>query len=204
MKKTILIPVIACLLVFTGCGKTLTKNDFINLHDKQFYLTKVFVTYSSGQAFYIKGVGVDNPSLHKDVFNALPYNQIFKALSDEYKIDINSDEFKNAAGKTEARWESEKTGINSISIICQLAEAPIQSGAFAVGLRINYTIILKTSTGALKEIKLSSPDEYNKFYTPEHFAKMKNAKVEDITRFIIFEELKKLPSKLSESIKSEK
>jgi len=203
MKKILLIPVLACLLIITGCGKTLTKNDFIKLDDKQFYLTKVFVSYSSGQAFYVKGVGVDNPSLHKKVFDALPLNQIFKILSDEYKISINSEEFKNSSDITEARWELEKDDVNSISIICRLAEAPIQSGAFAVGLRINYTIIIKTSNGAVKEIKFSSPDEYNKYYTPERFAKMKKVRVEEITRFIIFEEIKKIPSKLSAAIKSE-
>ncbi|MFA5519832.1 MAG: hypothetical protein WDA74_11315 [Spirochaetota bacterium] len=233
MKK--LLSVFALLLLVitinSGCSKHLTREDFYQLSDKNFYINDVIVGHISQKGTIVSGIGIKKENVKKEALLALPVEEMSKILSDELKIQVDISDYKKANLEVlKSRkaifskydqydnillWESEKSGkenINNITFRLLLWEKQTSGLGFTVFLGMAAIIEIKTAEGDTKDFKIWLPDQ-SKYdpeimskeqgvivYNVEKMAKAQNQSVEEMTKFIILEELKKLPALLKDKI----
>ncbi len=204
MRKIYLLLFITLITVINiNCSSgQLKKDEIIKLTDKKFYLTAVNVDVSDHKLFFQKGIGIDSNML-KDIFSALPTEELCKILSNELKLEIDNSDFVKDLKISSPNWKSNKKDVNSITIQYELSQ--LSGGGMTFGgsyLLMYYSITIKTISGSSKVINLKFPEKENTAYNPMYVAREKGLNSADVAKMIIMEEIKNIPTRLISYIKN--
>lgn len=214
MKKFFRIAFVYSMIIITSiCSNNiahanLLRADINELPDKKFYLTAVNIISPCANVNYESSAGI-TANLSNDILNALPVENILKIISDDYKIKLDTTEFKKADLKNAgSSWKSDLKNINTIVIDYKITET------FGSGFRHEYsyfntylTITLTTATGESTSITIRFPEPVkmkNSMYTPVKVAKEKGIKVENVAKYIMMEDMKKIAPRLIQALKEDR
>jgi len=214
MKKIFPLAFISFItILITGCASSfpvqLQRADINTLTDKNFYLTTVNIDSSSSKRFYQSSVGFDKPGLKNDILTALPVESIIKILSNDFNIKIDFSDFKNADLKAAGNsWESNRKNINSIIINYKIDEHSGSNFNFLSSyFTVDFTIIIKTVAGISKNVTVRFPEQKKgkiTMYYPFTLAKSKGLSADDVTKFIVMEDIKNIPDRLVKELKEDR
>lgn len=179
MKKVLtVLAALFLVITITGCTKQLTREDFNQLPDKNFYVADVVVGHLSQKGLIVSGVGVKEESIKKEALLALPVEEMSRIVADELKIQVDTSEYKTADLKAINSkmsiftkydylhdillWRStkaEKKDINKVNFKFLLWEKQTSGIGFAVFFGMACEIEIISAAGHKKYFTVWLPDQ---------------------------------------------
>jgi hypothetical protein len=180
MRRLIPVLISLSIILLIQCSTKYTREDWSNLPNKDFSISKVEFTFGSkGSTSILYGSYKyeENADFHKKLFQIFPAAEISSALSKRYKIKLNANDliaaqksksfsdkmFKPLIGDLrvyKSTWEKQNPSPNRAEIFIDVLKGP--AGQTAAEISFEYRILVYVNNSQADEINLNYISEIGK------------------------------------------